>query len=56
MSCYCGLTSQAGAEGVGRAATRAFVQSFIAVIVLDFFLAMLLNNIHGMIYTERGLL
>ncbi len=56
VSCHCGLTSQAGAEGVGRSATRAFVQSFVAILVIDFFLAMLLNQIYGMIYTERGLL
>ena len=56
VSCHCGLTSEAGAEGVGRAATRAFVQSFVAILVIDFFLAMLLNQIFSMIYTERGLL
>jgi phospholipid/cholesterol/gamma-HCH transport system permease protein len=54
MSCHCGLTSQAGAEGVGRAATRAFVQSFIAILVIDFFLAMLLNQIYVMLYPQQG--
>ena len=56
VSCHCGLTSRAGAEGVGRAATRAFVQSFVAILVIDFFLAMLLNELYAMIYVERGLL
>src|SRR5438132_1056517 len=38
LSCYRGFNSAAGAEGVGRAATRAFVASFIAILALDFFL------------------
>ena len=44
ICCHRGFYSEAGAEGVGRAATRAFVLSFIAILVLDFFLAMFLNN------------
>ena len=54
MSCHCGLTSEAGAEGVGRAATRAFVRSFIAILVIDFFLAMLLNQLYVMLYPQQG--
>jgi phospholipid/cholesterol/gamma-HCH transport system permease protein len=46
VSCHRGLSSEQGAEGVGRAATRAFVASFIAILVLDFFLAMLMNNLY----------
>ena len=42
VSCHRGLNSQPGAEGVGRAATEAFVASFVAILVLDFFLAILL--------------
>ena len=45
ISCHRGLNSEPGAEGVGRAATRAFVASFIAILVLDFFLAMLFNDL-----------
>jgi phospholipid/cholesterol/gamma-HCH transport system permease protein len=57
VSCHRGLNSEAGAEGVGRAATRAFVASFIAVLVLDFFLAMLLNNLNSFLWPEsRGLI
>ena len=41
IACHRGFNSRAGAEGVGRAATEAFVYSFIAILVLDFFLAML---------------
>ena len=46
VSCHRGLNSRAGAEGVGRAATEAFVASFIVILILDFFLAILLINIY----------
>jgi phospholipid/cholesterol/gamma-HCH transport system permease protein len=46
ISCHRGFHSEAGAEGVGRAATRAFVASFIAILALDFFLALFLNNLY----------
>ncbi len=46
VSCHRGLNSRPGAEGVGRAATEAFVASFIVILVLDFFLAMFLINLH----------
>ena len=46
LSCYRGFNSAAGAEGVGRAATRAFVASFIAILALDFFLGMFLNKLY----------
>jgi phospholipid/cholesterol/gamma-HCH transport system permease protein len=45
ISCHRGFHSRPGAEGVGRAATEAFVASFIAILVLDFFLAVTLNNL-----------
>ena len=45
ICCHRGLHSEAGAEGVGRAATRAFVWSFIAILVLDFFLGVFLNRL-----------
>jgi phospholipid/cholesterol/gamma-HCH transport system permease protein len=45
ISCHRGFHCKAGAEGVGRAATEAFVASFIVILVVDFFLAILLNNI-----------
>jgi phospholipid/cholesterol/gamma-HCH transport system permease protein len=48
ISCHRGLNSQAGAEGVGRSATEAFVLSFVVILVLDFFLAILLINLYDM--------
>jgi phospholipid/cholesterol/gamma-HCH transport system permease protein len=50
ICCHRGFYSEAGAEGVGRAATRAFVLSFIAILVLDFFLAMFLNNLYDYLW------
>ena len=45
IGCYKGFHCRAGAAGVGRATTQAFVASFIAILVLDFFLAVLLQAI-----------
>ena len=36
----CDDPAAGGAEGVGRAATESFVASFIAILVLDFVLAL----------------
>jgi len=45
ISCYEGLHSRPGATGVGQAANRAFVVSFMVVLILDFFLALLLSRL-----------
>jgi phospholipid/cholesterol/gamma-HCH transport system permease protein len=45
ISCHRGFHCRPGAEGVGRAATEAFVISFIVILALDFFLAMFLTNL-----------
>ena len=45
ISCYKGFYCASGAAGVGRATTDAFVTSFIAIIVANFFLAKLLNDL-----------
>jgi phospholipid/cholesterol/gamma-HCH transport system permease protein len=50
ISCHRGFNSQPGAEGVGRASTEAFVVSFVAILVIDFFLAMLLNTLYEQIW------
>src|SRR5207248_7661632 len=58
ISCHRGFNSRAGAEGVGRAATEAFVLSFIAILVFDFFLAVFLNDLSNRLWpeTNRGVL
>ena len=48
IACYKGFTCQAGASGVGRAATEAFVASFLTIIALNLVLAQLLNTINYM--------
>jgi phospholipid/cholesterol/gamma-HCH transport system permease protein len=55
VSCYRGFNCQPGAEGVGRAATTAFVSSFVAIIVIDLFLSMFLDEVYAAIwpYTPR---
>jgi len=52
VSCYRGFHCDPGAEGVGRAATSAFVISFVAILVLDFFLGILLDNLYMVIWPE----
>lgn len=46
ISTYKGFYCEAGAEGVGKAATHAFVVSFIAIIITNFILASFLNNLY----------
>lgn len=56
ISCHRGFHSGAGAEGVGRAATEAFVYSFIAILFLDFCLGVLWNNTYNAIFPESATL
>jgi phospholipid/cholesterol/gamma-HCH transport system permease protein len=53
VSCYRGFRSRAGAEGVGRAATEAFVHSFIAILILDFFLVFFLSSLRPLVWPPR---
>ncbi len=53
ISCHRGMNSRAGAEGVGKAATSAFVWSFMSILVLDFFLALFFNNLHQVIWPDN---
>ena len=50
ISCQRGFNSRAGAEGVGRAATEAFVYSFIAILFLDFVLGIAWNAAYRSIW------
>jgi phospholipid/cholesterol/gamma-HCH transport system permease protein len=54
ISCHRGFNSRAGAEGVGRAATEAFVASFIAILGLDLLLAMFFNNLYERLWPTTG--
>jgi len=52
VSCYRGFHCDPGAEGVGRAATSAFVISFVMILVLDFFLGIGLDRLYMIIWPE----
>lgn len=52
VSCYQGFNCTAGAEGVGRASTAAFVYSFVMILVLDLFLGIALDSIYFTYYPE----
>jgi phospholipid/cholesterol/gamma-HCH transport system permease protein len=54
ISCQRGFLSAAGAEGVGRAATEAFVLSFVAILAIDFVLALFLNQLYDAIWHTAG--
>jgi phospholipid/cholesterol/gamma-HCH transport system permease protein len=54
ISCYKGFNCGTGASGVGKAATDAFVSSFIAIIVVNFFLAKFLNDLYIVVYGSGG--
>jgi len=52
VSCHHGFHCDHGAEGVGRAATSAFVHSFVLILVLDLFLGIWLNDVHDFFRPE----
>jgi phospholipid/cholesterol/gamma-HCH transport system permease protein len=54
IACHRGFHSKPGAAGVGRAATEAFVASFVAIIVIDFVLAMFSNSVHNLLWPDAA--
>lgn len=48
IAAHCGLRARGGAAGVGRAATRAFVYSSLAILIVNLFLSFLLNAVFPM--------
>ncbi|MFZ5830434.1 MAG: MlaE family ABC transporter permease [Planctomycetota bacterium] len=52
IGCHRGFNSEGGAEGVGRAATAAFVYSFVVILLLDLLLAIFLDALYLMIWPE----
>lgn len=52
VSCYRGFHCQAGAEGVGRAATAAFVFSFVLILGIDLILNILLDAVYVAIWPQ----
>ena len=56
ISCHRGFHCSAGAEGVGKAATEAFVTAFIAILFLDFCLGLLWNKLYLALWPDTGTL
>jgi phospholipid/cholesterol/gamma-HCH transport system permease protein len=54
ISCYKGFNCGAGASGVGRACTEAFVNAFIVIIVMNFFFADLLKQWYLALYGYKS--
>ena len=50
IGCHRGFNCSAGAEGVGRAATSAFVYSFIAILLIDLLLGIVLDAVYYSIW------
>jgi phospholipid/cholesterol/gamma-HCH transport system permease protein len=53
ISCYRGFNCLPGAEGVGRAATGAFVYSFVMILVIDLAMINVLNSVYQMLWPEE---
>lgn len=56
ISCYSGFYCKPGAEGVGRACTKAFVTSFIVILAMDFILSQVLQDIQLSVFGFQSLL
>jgi phospholipid/cholesterol/gamma-HCH transport system permease protein len=54
VSCHRGFHCDPGAEGVGRAATSAFVVSFVLILMLDLELGIFLDALSTMIWPNRS--
>jgi len=52
ISCQRGFHCNPGAEGVGRAATSAFVYSFVVILILDLLLGIALDGVYFLIWPE----
>ena len=50
IACWKGFNCDSGASGVGKAATAAFVASFLVIIAVNFVLADFLNELYYMIF------
>jgi phospholipid/cholesterol/gamma-HCH transport system permease protein len=49
ISCYKGVTTSGGAEGVGRATTNSVVVTYVCILLINFFLTVALNILHEQI-------
>ncbi|MFC1764255.1 MlaE family ABC transporter permease [Planctomycetota bacterium] len=56
ISCFKGFNCKEGAQGVGRACTEAFVASFIAILALDFALAVIFKNLYATFWPIKSII
>jgi phospholipid/cholesterol/gamma-HCH transport system permease protein len=56
ISCHRGFHCDPGAEGVGRAATSAFVHSFVTILIIDLLLGIVLNTIYYYLWPEGAMI
>jgi phospholipid/cholesterol/gamma-HCH transport system permease protein len=52
IACHRGFHCDPGAEGVGKAATKAFVTSFVVILMLDLMLGIILDGIYYTLWPE----
>lgn len=52
VACHRGFNCDPGAEGVGRAATRAFVTSFVIIMLLNLLLGIVLDGVYYTLWPE----
>ncbi|QDT65462.1 MlaE family ABC transporter permease [Calycomorphotria hydatis] len=50
ISCHQGFQCGSGAEGVGRAATQAFVFSFVSILAVDFLVGIVVNRLYFLLW------
>jgi phospholipid/cholesterol/gamma-HCH transport system permease protein len=56
ISCHQGFHCKEGAEGVGRAATQSFVYSFVAILLIDLLLGIVIDQIMLLFGIPSGLI
>jgi phospholipid/cholesterol/gamma-HCH transport system permease protein len=56
ISCYKGFHCKEGAQGVGQACTEAFVGSFITILAMNFFFAVVMKAIYSTFWPTSSLL
>ncbi len=54
IACHRGFKCSAGAEGVGRAATAAFVYSFVVIMALNLLLGIFLNQVYALLWPDAS--
>ena len=53
VSCYCGLRTHGGTQGVGRSTTQAGRVFIVLILIFDLFLTRLILAIHPMMTRDR---